>query len=53
MDIWLFPNKIQALQFLPDTAISKRQDFANDILELLDTGILDHKKIWFSYEANF
>lgn len=51
-DIRLFPYKIQTFQFIPDSAISQRWDFVNEILDLIDIEILDHQKMWFSDEAH-
>lgn len=47
------PYKIQTLQFITDIGISQKWDFANEILGLINTGILEPKKIWFSDEAHF
>ncbi|GIX97803.1 hypothetical protein CDAR_582801 [Caerostris darwini] len=52
-DMGLLTYKSQTLHFSPNINITLRWDFANKILDLIDTGELDLKKIWFVDEAHF
>ena len=52
-DLKLFPYKLQVYQRLSEVAITKRFNFAADILELVDTKQIDLTKIIFSDEAHF
>ncbi|XP_054160040.1 uncharacterized protein LOC128958250 [Oppia nitens] len=49
----MFPYKIQITQKLGKYDIERRFDFANDVIQKIDTGAIDINKIWFSDEAHF
>ncbi|GFU49886.1 t-complex protein 1 subunit delta [Nephila pilipes] len=52
-ELELSPYKIQVTQPLNEDHTQRRSEFAQLMLEKLQTGEIDVKKIWFSYEAYF
>lgn len=52
-DLKLFPYKVSLGQQLTQAAVEKRLEFANLLLQLIDTDKIDTKKIIFSDEAHF
>ena len=49
----LYPYKIQLYHQMVDHDVSRRFDFANVIIEMMESGQLDPRQIWFSDEAHF
>lgn len=52
-DLSLYPYKIQLQQQLKEVDVTRRLDFANLILEKIDSNKINIKKMWFSDEAHF
>lgn len=49
----MFPYKIQIQHFIPEKDISRRFNFANEMINMKEDGKIDFKTIWFSDEAHF
>lgn len=49
----LYPYKIQVYQELTDYDMSRRLDFAREMIDMIVSGTIKTKRIWFSDEAHF
>lgn len=49
----LFPYKIQCHQAITNTALRQREDFAHEILKMIDDSTIDVGCLWFTDEAHF
>jgi len=52
-DLGLYPYKVQIMQKVSEYDVERRLNFANTIVEMIDSSTLDINKILFSDEAHF